>query len=74
MSRRIQLRCPDCKRTASVLREKFDPAAAVVCEIACPECVGSDFDNASYRDAKGREIIEDPRNAKPRTRARGKRT
>lgn len=56
---RITIECPQCGLTERVDRQPHDPPQAHRCEIKCPECVGSDFDQTFYFDADGRELVSD---------------
>lgn len=55
----ITIVCPKCGLTEVVDRQPHDPPQAHSCEIRCPECVGSDFDQIFYFDENGRELVSD---------------
>lgn len=57
-NRKIQLRCPECKRTMMAKREPEDPPKAAVMEDWCPECVNGGFSDPRYYDSDGKQIEE----------------
>lgn len=53
----IKLECPRCRKTLDAPRSDYDPPAAAVLQITCPECTGSDYSHLTYLDANGSEIF-----------------
>lgn len=69
---KITIECPSCGLTKLVDRQPHDPKQAHRCEIKCPECIGSDFEQTFYFDTDGRELVsEDGKNWHPIAKAEG---
>lgn len=60
----ITLRCPGCKRTMQVRKERHDLKNAATVEIQCDKCdTGGAFPETFYYDAQGRQL--NPGTGKP---------
>ena len=59
----VTLRCPECKRTMRVKKDRTDPPGTAVVEAVCDKCPGEDRGGVFYFDAQGQEIFSD---GKPR--------
>ena len=55
----VQLRCPQCRRTKRVPRDRSDLPGTAVVQARCPGCVGGEFDEIFYFDVDGKQIIEE---------------
>ena len=54
----VTLRCGKCGKTRRVERDKTDPPQTAEVHVLCPECVGGDFDEPTYFDRHGEQILE----------------
>lgn len=58
MTDRIRLECPTCHKTMlDAERQDHDPPNAVLAMIYCEKCVQGGYDDTSYYDADGKEIM-----------------
>lgn len=55
----IELTCPKCKIRIPVIRQDYDPPAAMEVRILCPECWEGDFDLTEYFDQDGNYVSGD---------------
>lgn len=54
----VELRCPKCKRTKTIQRDKTDPRKTAVVEVLCPDCDDNgEFPEVLYFDRSGKQLM-----------------
>jgi hypothetical protein len=53
----VKLRCPQCGREMSTVRDKTDPPSAVLVETSCPDCAIDDDFTIDYFDVNGCQVF-----------------
>ena len=60
VSKTILLRCPKCKRTKRVAKDKLEPKTAVELVLECPDCFREGtFEDPRYLDKNRKDITHE---------------
>lgn len=55
--KQVTLFCPKCKRTKKAPSLRCDPARTVRVVMSCPKCNPDGFEDVSYFDAEGKQLL-----------------
>lgn len=55
--KKVTLACPKCKRERKVHPHKSDPVGTVRVAVSCPKCNPDGFEDVSYFDATGKQLL-----------------